>query len=181
MMYKSLISILLLLGCPPLLAFASGIQVSPAKLEFWATSQQTLSEQLVVANPSPDAQAFQIYATDFPSAIVAEPNDFSLEPGGRRDIVVSVDMQKLQKNVNTKLAVITHPLGKNKNLAVATGVKIPLTIISTPGARSANRTENIAIFALIVAVFLTILLTITKHKKIAAFRPNSITTKKLPA
>lgn len=120
-------SLLLILWLSVQTASASGIQVFPARLNFILPAGQTASVQITVANPSAGVQTFQIYAEDFPSKISAQPNDFSLEPGGRKTVTVSVNAAGLPANISTRVDIIARPLNGNK-LSIAAGVKIPLSV-----------------------------------------------------
>jgi P pilus assembly chaperone PapD len=113
---------------PYYVAFASGIQVSPSKLEFNMALDGLMAKQIIVSNPTNQAQMFQVYAEDYPDLITAEPNDFALEPGGRKNVSIIVNSQKLPGSLKTQLAVLAGPLPGKKNLAVSAGVKIPLSI-----------------------------------------------------
>ena len=113
-------------GCSP--AFASGIQVSPARLAFGPQGGQTPAQQITVTNPGQSAQRFQIYAEDYPDLIVAEPNDFALAPGGVKIVSVTVNSQRLPPGLQTKLDVIAGPLPGTELLTVSAGAKIPISL-----------------------------------------------------
>ncbi len=150
-------------------ALASGIGVSPSKLDLQAPAQTT--GQLTVANPTADAQTFQIYAPDFPSAITVEPNDFALGPGGRKTVSIRVDAKRLSAEIQnragapfvTSLDVLARPLDK-KNLAVAAGVKIPLTVILPPPSDQNLTGHSIAAVFFFAGLFLLCLIVLKRHR-----------------
>ncbi len=111
----------------PSLALASGIKVSPEKLQF-ETGGKTQRKEIVVANPTADVQLFEVYADDFSKAITANPASFTLEAGNRKTVTITVDPSKLGSGITTtNLSVVGKPLTDSR-VQINTGVKIPITI-----------------------------------------------------
>lgn len=171
-MNVKIIPALVLLMFIPQAVLASGIQVSPAKLDFQITPGQPQPRQLVVANPTADVQTFQIYAQDYPSAITAEPNDFALEAGGRKEVAIYVDGKNLPVKVNSQLAIVARPLANSKNLSVATGVKVPLTITNEKQTKAPIKTNPIIILALLLLA-ISLALSLRHLKKHPGYHNNS--------
>ncbi len=120
-------------------ALASGIQVSPARLDFVFDDNAQKIQEITVANPSPDVVVFAVYSEDYPNYITAEPTSFSLEPGGRRTVTVKVNPKGLLGADKTQLAILGRPLDQT-SLSVAAGAKIPITITVSETAKPFTNT-----------------------------------------
>ena len=154
-MTKYFILAALWLGLPAA-ALATGIQVLPDHLNF-PVGQTT--QQVTVANPTASPQTFQIYAEDFASAIAANPNDFAIQPGGRRDVTVTLDPAKLPAGGQTSLDVLAKPVTAESggSLDVATGVKIPLTFALQTRDRASIPNDWLPAITLGLAIILVLL------------------------
>lgn len=121
----------LLAGVPA--AQAAGIQVSPSSLDFVVATNKPVTHEIVVANPTADAQLYQVYADDFTSALTVFPESFTLEAGGRKTVQIAITPTALKQNnsqlLSTTLSITSQPLASGK-LSVGTGVKLPITVSS---------------------------------------------------
>jgi hypothetical protein len=144
-MKKILITIEILLFTP-LLALASGIQVSPARLDFSVAGGGVTSQSLTVVNPTPDVQLFEIYPDNFAEQIKPEPTSFTLEAGAKKTVTVAVsgNARALGQILITTVSVVGNPLSGGQNFSVGAGVKIPVSIIQTVQTNPPNRQKQIA-------------------------------------
>jgi|SRR3989338_1450422 len=101
----------------PAVIFAAGIEVTPAKL--------TGSGEIVVVNPTPDVQVFEVYADDFAGMIEINPASFVLEANGSKNVTVSIKSEQRKGIRATNISVVGKPLAESRFTA-GTGVKIPL-------------------------------------------------------
>ena len=124
----------------PIICFASGIQVSPARLDFSLADGKPSAQTITIVNPTADVQVFEVYTDDFQDAIKAMPASFTLESGARKTVSLTVDAPALHQDnakLSTSLSVVGKPLADNK-FSVGTGVKIPLTISLTSLPQKSN-------------------------------------------
>ena len=137
---------------------ASGISVSPSKLEI---NNQNTQKIITVANPSADVMLFEVTADDFAESVNILPQSFTLESGARKEITVTIIPNKL-KNQNsilaTNISVLAKPLAENR-LAIATGVKIPLTI----SLERQQKNTNIFWYFIIVFGIMSLLIYLFLH------------------
>ena len=122
-----------LLILQPLFAFAAGIQVSPARLDFTVAANRQTSQTLTVVNPTADVQLFEVYADNFTESVKTSPASFTLEAGAKKTVTVTVnfDSQNSNRILSTTLSVVGKPLLGSQQFSVGTGVKIPLSITQT--------------------------------------------------
>ncbi|MEA2098403.1 MAG: hypothetical protein U9P70_05020 [Patescibacteria group bacterium] len=125
-----LIFILILL---PVSLQATGIQVSPSKIDFiLGIGCESVSEELIVANPTADIQIFEVYPDEFYEIIKTNPASFTLEAGERKVVTVTVYSsitENISQVLKTNLSVVSKPLIETR-LQANTGVKIPLSIVT---------------------------------------------------
>ena len=97
-------------------ASASGLSVSPARLDFELSGNTNVAKNIVVANPTADVMIFEVYADEFQDTIIVNPESFTLESGGRKEVSVSIDSEKLKQaqTIATSLSVVGKPLAQNK-------------------------------------------------------------------
>jgi P pilus assembly chaperone PapD len=153
-------------------ASAAGIQVSPSGLDFTIGNNRPVSQDIVVANPTPDVHLFQVYVDNFSDAVTANPASFTLEAGARKTVNITVHPKILNKSggelFNTNLSVVSKPLADTR-LEVGTGVKLPITVTLAQGTK--NNALFLWIFAGILIFFLglaaTWYITARRHKKSA--------------
>lgn len=114
----------------PAITSAAGISITPSKLEFTLTEKKITSQEIVVANPTADVQIFEIFTDNFTNVIKSRPTSFTLEAGGRKTALITVDPSNLQVGqiISTNLSVVGRLL-KDDALKVGTGVKIPIKIV----------------------------------------------------
>ena len=126
--------------------FASGIQVSPIRLDFSVASGGVTSQSLTVVTPTPDVQLFEVYPDNFAEQIKANPESFTLEAGAKKTVTVSVsgNTRALGQILSTTLSVVGKPLSGSQDFSVGTGVKIPLNITQTAQANPPNQQKQIA-------------------------------------
>lgn len=116
----------------PTITSASGIEVTPSKLELKVTSTNSASATLTIANPTADVQVFEIYPDDFAEIILASPQSFTLESGVRKVVTITVKPNKDGKAsqiLQTNLSILAKPLADSRFQA-NTGVKVSLSITS---------------------------------------------------
>ncbi len=120
----------------PFLAQASGIQVSPSKIDIITEINKPMSGELTVANPTADVQIFEIYPDEFPEIIKASPASFTLEAGAKKIVAVTVypsAVENVSRVLRTDLSVVGKPLIETR-LQTNTGVKIPITVVISHSA-----------------------------------------------
>ena len=136
----------------PLVTHASGIQVSPSKLEF-NISQKAETKKVIVVNPTVDVQIFKVYLDDSTRGVELSPASFTLEAGGRKEVAITVDPKKFSSPdtiVYTALSVLGSPLMEG-SVPVGTGVKVQVSVTRSGGS-SVNVTG--LIFGLVAVVLL---------------------------
>ncbi|MBI4053816.1 MAG: hypothetical protein HY397_00630 [Candidatus Doudnabacteria bacterium] len=123
------------------------IEKKGAKFGFAGASTQTRAEpeiesakaqtkEIIVANPTADAQIFEAYADDFARAFLIVPESFTLEAGGRKAVAVTLVPNRPDGGrLNTKISILAKTVAANK-LQVNAGVKIPITIIAPTTSNS---------------------------------------------
>ena len=118
----------------PVLSQAAGIQVSPSKIDFvLEIGDESVSKELIVANPTADIQIFEVYPDEFSEIIKTNPASFTLEAGERKVVTVTVysivTTENISQILKTNLSVVGKPLIETR-LQANTGVKIPLSIVT---------------------------------------------------
>ena len=136
-MIKTIISILIGLITLPLSVFATGLSVSPTRLDFEVVDGGKASQTLTVTNPTADVMVFEVYADEFEDMIMVQPESFTLESGGRKMVSISIDAKDANKSqsISTNLSVVGKPLAESK-VNVGAGAKIPVTINMAPSQNS---------------------------------------------
>ena len=131
-------------------ASASGLSVSPARLDFELSGNTNVAKNIVVANPTADVMIFEVYADEFQDTIIVNPESFTLESGGRKEVSVSIDSEKLKQaqTIATSLSVVGTPLAQNK-VNIGAGAKIPLTASFSPQEKTPYRSYGFAVLGLI--------------------------------
>jgi len=149
----------------PLSALASGLSVSPARLDFSLIDDNQAQKTITVANPTADVMVFEAYPDEFADIISAYPESFTLEAGGRKEVWINIDASKIKESVNlsTNLSVISKPLAENK-VNVGAGAKIPVTISTNPPIKQQNL--NTQYYGLVILGGLIILLLLRFNKKL---------------
>lgn len=144
----------------PVVTLASGISVSPAKLELAVQAGTTISEALTVTNPTADVQLFEIYADDFTDMFAFNPATFTLEAGARKTVQMTVNPRQSRLSdssvLSTTLSVVSKPLADSRFQA-NTGVKIPASItLNQTNKKPIPYQIGIALASLAVAAYLSL-------------------------
>ena len=127
---KNFFILILIFILLPVLSQATGIQVSPSKMDFVLKENKSVSKELVVVNPTADVQVFEIYPDEFSEIIKANPASFILEAGERKAVIITAHhslTEDASQILKTNLSVVSKPLIETR-LQTNTGVKIPLSI-----------------------------------------------------
>lgn len=130
MRYIREVIILFLLFEAVLSADASGVKVNPSKLEIAVKANESISEEIIVTNPTSDVQIFKAYPDDFPDIIKVNPASFTLEAGTDKKVNIAISAIGDQKPLGvfkTNISVVAKPLAETQFEANA-GVKIPISI-----------------------------------------------------
>ena len=150
---KKLISVILLLSFAAYVS-ASGVKVSPSKLEISAKTSAPVTAKITVINPTDDIHVFKVYPDDFLDIIKISPASFTLEAGEKKEITVTIKSsgeQKISEALNTNISVIAKPLAETKFQTNA-GVKIPLSILISASDNSEKKLNPA--FYIILAIML---------------------------
>lgn len=173
-----------ILSLLPRLVLASGLSVSPARLDFEVNDETKASKSLIVSNPTADVLIFEIYADEFAGIISAKPESFTLEAGGRKEVVINANAKNITNSpsslfgqpfgpelmvegrggkggvVSTNISVVGKALAEGK-INLASGAKIPITITISP---SVAAKPFYAQYSLIILLVLTICLLLARKK-----------------
>ncbi len=126
--YKIFILYFILAAAP--FAGASGIKVDLSKLEITAKTNELISEEMMVTNPTSDVQLFKVYTDDFSDIIKATPASFTLEAGAEKKVIITIKAisdQKTSGILKTNLSVVARPLAETK-FETNAGIKIPVSV-----------------------------------------------------
>lgn len=126
--YKIVIFFLLLAAAP--FAGASGLKVDPPRLEITVKTNELISREITVTNPTSDVQLFKVYADDFSDIIKANPASFTLEAGEEKKVIITITAagdQKTSGILKTNLSVVARSLAETK-FETNAGVKVPVSI-----------------------------------------------------
>lgn len=107
-------------------ASASALKVAPSSLNFEAIRAKAMQKVITVENPGQDAALFEIYPDDFSGWISVNPASFVLNPGDKKEVLVSANF-KSEGIYAAFLSVVSKPLSQIK-FETNAGVKIPLEI-----------------------------------------------------
>lgn len=116
----------------PFAASASGIQVSPAHLEF-SVQRKVVTSTIEVKNPTTDVQIFRVYADEFTRAISVSPSTFTLNANEVQTVQVFVDPTDLRITdgvTTTTVSVVGSPSMQGIS-PVGAGAKVVVQIHST--------------------------------------------------
>jgi len=113
-------------------ALASGISVSPAKLEWLLSQNKKIADKTItIANPTADVLLIEVYADEFSNIITAHPQTFTLEAGALKSVQVQINKLNWDNSqsaiLSTNLSVTARPLAESQ-VNIGAGVKIPITI-----------------------------------------------------
>jgi len=169
---KNFLILIIILILSPVLSQAAGIQVSPSKIDFVLEANESVSKELIVANPIADVQIFEVYPDEFSEIIKANPASFTLEAGGKKTVTVTAypDIaENVSQILKTNLSVVGKPLVESR-LQTNTGVKIPMSITINSETVKTNSDNEISpvLFYLILIVVATgfgLVTYLIKHRK----------------
>lgn len=119
-------------------AAASGLSITPSRLDFAVDDGKEALQTITVMNPTADVMVFEVYADEFSNVISLRPESFTLESGGRKEVSVMIDASnsplpplKIRGGkggvISTNLSIVGKALAESK-VNVAAGAKLPVTI-----------------------------------------------------
>lgn len=136
-------------------ASASGVKITPPKIDLAVKINKPLSEEMTITNPTNDVQIFKVYPDDFPDIVKINPASFTLEAGEKKTAVVTVEIKDGQNSSGaliTNISVVAKPLAEAGFQANA-GVKIPLSIIVSESSSSSMAPKQVYSALAIVILF----------------------------
>ena len=148
----------------PSMVRAAGMQIYPSRLDFELKSGQQDAKTLTVTNPTADIQLFEISAEGFSQLIRTEPASFTLEPGEKKNVQVSVKSPLSGQTIAAEVSLTGRPL-KESSLLVGAGVKIPVVITSQKTEETSKNKP--AILTLLTLIFIGLLYYSNKSDKLA--------------
>ena len=170
-MIKNTLILIFALFTIPTPTFATGLSVSPARLDFVLTNNHQAQKTITVINPTADVMVFEVYADEFAEIIGANPESFTLESGARKEVNIIINAKNFNESqsISTNISVVGKALAESK-VNVATGAKIPITISIYPGVARPNFfiQYGIIILAALVIILLLIRQIHIKNKKTPA-------------
>lgn len=104
-------------------AFALGLGVTPAHLEFSINSKEDLEEEFFVINNDKEKLRFNVYSDS--NAINLFPTDFVLEAGENREVLVKINPELLGADFNATIFIVSSEAEKTD---IRTGIKIPVIV-----------------------------------------------------
>ena len=107
-------------------ANASALKITPSSVYLDAVFGRTEQKILTIENPGSDVALFEIYSDDFSNWISVNPTSFILNPGEKKEALISVNFRK-EGIYATALSVVSKPLSE-RGFKTNAGVKIPLEI-----------------------------------------------------
>ncbi len=165
-----LLPLTLLLGLLlfPCGALASGIGVTPGRLELEAYPLVKASESVMVINTSGEQGLCQVYVEgEIKEWLSISPEEFILEPGDSQVVEVAVT-PPLGARGDYEATICAVSLMPASELKVGCGVKIPLHILvglAPPIGRIAEFAAGSPLVWLIIAVVLAIAIPLTIQKR----------------
>lgn len=151
---------------------ASGLQVSPARLEAEIRPEDGPVEfQLTVSNPTADVMLFELSADEFPEIFELMPASFTLESGSRQPVRLRVNPGRSETArqsgiVQTEISVLGRPLAGGE-LSAATGVRIPITIrINAEIVPAPGKQKNLASYAALAILSALVLYFLLERKRL---------------
>jgi hypothetical protein len=176
---KYLLSLMAVLLTAIPTAQASGLQVSPSRLELTAAHFSGKGQELTVANPTQEALLLQITTDEFEDLIEISQKSLVLEAGARKTVAISVNPETAvdyaQSTLSTNLSIVARPLA-DSGVAINTGIKLPLTVSLQAGNGAKITPGSIAALAGAILAFLVGLswLWLCRRPKAGASAPNTL-------
>jgi len=109
-----------------LAVFAIGLSVFPKKLEIESKVNKTVTEKIMVKNPSAEVSVFKVYPDDFDNFIKIVPPSFILEFQDSKEVTVEIT-PKEEGILKTSISIEAFPVASG-TFDAGGGIKIPLTI-----------------------------------------------------
>lgn len=115
---------------------------------------QTVSKEIIVANPTTETVIMEIVPDDFAGLIIPAPQIFSLAPGGRKTVFITL-AQNYEKfffsanKIKTNLSIVAKPLNGG-NFSVMSGIKLPVNIKLIQSNQPAHQKQAIGLAALFI-------------------------------
>lgn len=113
-------------------AYASGLSVTPSKVEHTLSAGEETVITLTIANPTQDVSLVEVYADDFERNISPEVSSFTLEAHEDRLVDVTVLFNDAG-TYSTYISVVTKALG-DRSFNARSGIKIPVDVTVTEGS-----------------------------------------------
>lgn len=108
-------------------AGAVGLVIKPKELNLSAQARKEATAEFLVINVAAEPALYKVSPDALADKIKLEPADFQLEPNASQLVKVKVKISEPGR-YQTDISIIARPLGAG-GLAVASGVKLPLTIV----------------------------------------------------
>lgn len=140
----------------PLLTSASGLSVSPTRLDFTIKDKFSQIQEIIVANPTAETVVIEVYSDDSSGLIICAPKFFILTSGGRKIVSVSLAQKNIltfrqNNNISANLSVVAKPLNGG-NFSIASGVKLPVNIKIIQNNQPSRRNQIIGLSALLFLI-----------------------------
>ncbi len=125
--YKTLFAILIV-SFLPLSAYATGIGVSHAKLNFDVKAGESISKSIQIMNTGKEVSRYRIYVDDnFKDCFNFSPKEFKLNPDQTQSVEISINYpSSLERNVSLYVYVVSLPT--SGDLKIGSGIKIPVKV-----------------------------------------------------
>ncbi len=105
---------------------ASALKITPSSVYIESTLSKTAQKVIIIENPASDVAIFEVYPDNFSDQIRVFPASFTLNPGEKMEVSVSVKSEK-EGIWATYISVVSRPLSE-KGLKTKAGAKVPLEI-----------------------------------------------------
>ena len=105
---------------------ASALKITPSSVHFDVFSGKTEQKAITIEHPGKDVALFEIYPDDFSDWISVNPSSFTLNPGEKKEVTVSINSGN-EGVYATTLSIVSKPLSSRK-LQASAGAKVPLEI-----------------------------------------------------
>lgn len=105
---------------------ASALKITPSSVYLESTLEKTGQKVIIIENPGKNVALFEVFPDDFSDWISVFPASFTLNPGEKKEVSISVNPEK-EGIYATSLSVVSKPLSE-KGFQANAGVKIPLEI-----------------------------------------------------
>ncbi|MCX6797063.1 MAG: hypothetical protein NTX98_01115 [Candidatus Doudnabacteria bacterium] len=140
----------------PAFVLASGLSVSPTRLDFVIKDKTAAPkiQEIIVANPTTETVIMEIVPDNFAGLIIPAPQIFSLAPGGRKTVFITL-AQNYEKfffsanKIKTNLSIVAKPLNGG-NFSVMSGIKLPVNIKLIQSNQPAHQKQAIGLAALFI-------------------------------